>query len=170
MHANEYQKLRKKYLGSQDEAAKILGCSRAAITDRERRRDGETVTPASELALLRAVAARLLGLKALTPRIKPPVSAKRKAVLARLVASNTRSGRATTPTRSRGRAVPATLLPGFNQRADAPATPDRVGGRLCAFVDSGGRPCLRAVEALPGALLCPAHGIEASFLGRPRFR
>jgi DNA-binding XRE family transcriptional regulator len=162
MHALEYKKLRTKFLGTQAEAAKILGCSQAAITDRERRRDGDTVTPAAELALLRAVAARLLGVKALMPRIKPELTAKRKAHIAKLAASNTRRGRAAAKDYPSS-AAPA--LAGFSRRVK-PAPPS-----TCAFVDSRtGTPCTRPVEALPDALLCPAHGSEAGWLGLKRFK
>lgn len=166
MHALEYKKLRTKFLGTQGEAAKILGCSQAAIADRERRRDGDTVTPASELALLRAVAARLLGVTTLTPRIKPELTAKRKAHVAKLVAQNTRRGRAAAAVSSDSGAAAA--LPGFRRAKPAPAP---APAATCAFVDGRtGARCVRPVEALANALLCPSHGAEAGWLGLKRFK
>ena len=146
MHALEYKKLRQKFLGTQEQAAKILGCSVAGISDRERCRDRETVTQTAELALLRVVAAKLLGKEMLTPAPK----AKRSASHTKSAASKVKLT-----------AAPSTR----SQLVQQALQPFR-----CEWIDPHSSARCARQPGTPDRLYCPAHEPTATFMGQPIFR
>jgi hypothetical protein len=123
------------------------------------------ITARAELHILRFVAGRLLG-KPLSPPMlamkhdRPPPDEWRKARKRDPVSA----AAIPAPAAARGR-----LCAGTVEEARAafvgkpPTTPPKP-------VTCAAKGCMRPVEALPGALLCPQHAIESGWLGLKRFK
>jgi len=148
MTNEEYMTLRKKFWSSQQKAADEIGGSIWAVHSREVGR--VRVTHSAEIALLRAIAGRLLGKKLSAPVIAP--KPWRQGV--RLGAAKTAPNKAV-------RGSTAKAVAAFVGAAPPPKVAQPV---VCAAPG-----CTRPVEALPGARLCPQHGMEAGWIGLKRF-
>lgn len=156
MNAAQYKTLRRK-IGTQKDVAALLKCSVPAITNRERGVD--LVSNTAELAILRAIAEKLVLGQPLTARPKAILSAKRKAAIAKLARN------------AKGRAAAAKASPALEGFAQRVAKPAPAPAATCSFVDGRtGARCMCPVEALPDARLCPSHGAEAGWLGLRRFK